>query len=411
MPYNDQIIPTDRQNTAKTTFSNKDIERRPSMRGLYDPEEQKRQERRTYEQLNALQDGDAMSLDDVLTQAKRTLATTGEFSRLNSPFYYPMERSTDSTTTAYGVDREGKATPTASRPISILKPGPARFRQDTPDSAEQHAPAPDYTYRDVAESTAGALGMIPGPIGVAGRLASSGMGVYDIATEGVTGGNVAQAAFSLVDAVPALRALRARKNFTRNPLPREGAVYPQYGPQRAPGGSTALQRAKEQDSMQSLRDTPQTGQVDLTSALDDLGEAPLPQQSINRARAGERFGKTYRSESTADPMDQLTESLFGPNAPASVSQNSARKAVLGENMGRFDQPGTGKTRILRPEQSLDLVQEYTDELYPGLKVKSINSNVMPSHRSGESDKMKALIDAIRQQGHINTDMSLRKAPR
>lgn len=174
-------IPTNRQNTSKTKFTDADLVRRPSLEGLYDAAEQARLEKENFER-NSRADEGRQSLDDLLEAARSTLANTAQSAgRLNL------------------AEQSAKGQ------------GPA--------SAEAMAPRPTTTYRDVADQTLGALSFLPGPVGAGARMGSGALGAYDMATEGPDLGNIAQVGFGLMEAVPAIRALAKAPAGPKLPMP------------------------------------------------------------------------------------------------------------------------------------------------------------------------------------------------
>lgn len=76
-------------------------------------------------------------------------------------------------------------------------------------------------YRDIADAVAGGASFVPGPIGVAGRAVTSGLGAYDMAHEGPSISNVMQTGASLFDLIPALKALRGMELPYQMGTPRE----------------------------------------------------------------------------------------------------------------------------------------------------------------------------------------------
>ena len=316
-------------------FKNESIDQRPSMASLYE---------------------DEPTTEELLAQAQGTLDSTAANARLVSG--------------AGEIGRRGITSGT--------------------QSSEMHAPEPEYGYGDLARDTVvGAsipASFVPGPVGmVAGAIQG---------LDALAGGNPIGAGLA---AIPAMRALKGAKGAaSMGPIRKTGAEI---------GAKVSYPRAQA-TSMQIAGDLPvsQTppipsapmpyrpasitaladdsvgatgsGSIDLTSALDDLGEAPLSPETVARARAAERFGRNFRSESTAAApvtagpkvrafsegeeqgiqnlgqliddvhgpdavlgpggrymappdagLNRVIQATFGEKAPASVSRTTARRAV------------------------------------------------------------------------------------
>ena len=280
-------------------FQNESIDQRPSMASLYE---------------------DEPTTEELLAQARGTLDSTADNARLVA-----------------GAGEIGRRGITSG-----------------PQSAEMHAPEPEYGYGDVArDAVVGAsipASFLPGPIGMA---AGAIQGI-----DALAGGNPLGAGLA---ALPAMRALRGAKGAATSmgPIAKTGAEigakvsYPRAqatamqmaGDLPAPatpplpsyklGPEKSLEDILGSPSIASLRDDiaegSGSGSVDLTDALNGLGEAPLSSEEIALARAAQRFGRNFRSESTAEPAEEgigrLLTGSFGENVPASASRQTARAAV------------------------------------------------------------------------------------
>ena len=312
-------------------FQNESIDQRPSMASLYE---------------------DEPTTAELLAQAQGTLDSTADTARQVAGAGEISRRS--------------------------ITPGP--------QSTEMHAPEPEYGYGDVARDTVvGAsipASFLPGPIGLA---AGAIQGI-----DALAGGNPLGAGLA---ALPAIRALRGAKGMAPTGAGAKGPFSPfpraaqdvsvpsrtyQLGPEKS------LEDILGSPSIASLRDDiadgAQGGSVDLSDALNSLGETPLPPADVVRARAAERFGRSFRSESTAEPviaqagpkvrafsegeirgsdnlgqhldevygpdavlgpggrymspeeaerLKQVASSLLGANPPASALRSTARQAVEG----------------------------------------------------------------------------------
>lgn len=307
-------IPTNLQNRSKTRFDNDnlsqrqklsvDVQRpRPSLEALYENEP---------------------SVEELLAQAQGTLDETA---------------------------------PNAN----VLRGTELQMHNPADDAAarEQARTAEKGSYRGVARDTARAaqltgLGLSPFTGGASMAALSVPASVYLAADEGLEAGQdfaegnyadaAGNAAMAALDAsgtglsklfrrssAAARTGAGAQGPFSAYPRPKprqlggsgqkllaesnvlEGEVLPPLVPRQIgpgarpmpPAPDTSFVRGVPAEYPQSIRaladDTAQglnSGQVDLTDAINGLGEPSLPPQEIARARAAERFGRSFRSERT-----------------------------------------------------------------------------------------------------------------
>lgn len=324
-------LPTQYQRTSgKLNFTNADLEK-PSMAALggYDPKAQAASEQANYDNhpLNGL------DLKD-----------------------WPMEDATE----------------TLNDPNFLGRKFDAINAHDSADANAEAAQthAKHEQYRALADTGFGVAGMMPGPIGIAGRLGSGVLGAYDMSQEGPNLGNAMQVGMSAIDVLPALRALKGMQAESRigrtniglhgpENAPMQGASrgpvpYKFNGQAAAPAEAESVQAMREPqkllmannpldgeivpqkqltagarpmpaspdpsyvkavqgeypESMQSLRG----GEADLTGELNSIGigTSHLTDEAIAQARAKERFGRNFQSESSGMPH-------WGPQADARLA--------------------------------------------------------------------------------------------
>jgi hypothetical protein len=259
-------IPTHLQNRSKTRFDNEnlsqrqklgvDVQRPPSMEALYE---------------------DEPSVEELLAQAQGTLDSTAPTANIIRGAGLNVSNPADDVAAA----EQGRTERTATR-----------------------------EYRNAALSPLMATSFVPGPIGAVSQGALGAAGMMDAADDDLSGGErVAGAALGALSAVPAMRALRGAK--TPGPVrPEPGMHWTARQPAETPYKIAG--ELPSSPSMQALRQNsaPEAdliGEIDLSDAINSLsGPTPLA-PGVARARAAERFGRNYRSESTAELPPVLDE--------------------------------------------------------------------------------------------------------
>jgi hypothetical protein len=273
-------IPTNRQNTGgKTTYTNADL-RRPSMQGVYDAALQAQMEQETYERLNA--QPDEPSVDELLRQSRETL------SEVPSSYRQLQNRTGDE-----GAAREQVRLEAESSPITAV--------------------------RNAARIPLAAASFVPGPIGIGAGGALALEGLYSAATEGfdplstplnlAAGLPLARGARGMLKAAPASRMYGPMRKpgsmATSNaPIPNVEHYWDALDLGVDPAKAAKIAAGRDKASLSALKSLQEGGNrarsapsVDLTDELEGLVD-PLAKQ---RGRAAERFGKTYRSETSNPP--------------------------------------------------------------------------------------------------------------
>jgi hypothetical protein len=333
-------LPTNRQQSGKKTYTNDDlvarkplsidIQQSPAMRALYED--------------------DGVDVDALLAEANKTLAVPPPSS------YFDMLR---------GDAARADAPAAAAQRRAEFRAGPVG------GSIHALTDNPAVTAATVAGS------FVPHPLAQGASKAllalQSAAGVLDPET------SLPEKALWAGGAALGLRSSPAAVAGPKRPVPgmhwtaRKPAesLYRVAGelPENIAGSADDItELVAGSPSMQALRQTgaPEAGligETDLTGAINALSEAPLSPQDIARARAAERFGKTYRSERTmpqsryvgeqeglmdGDPSFGMFEHEISPGKfSTGASLDDLNRKGIALPAGEYDEAG----RLVAPPQA------------------------------------------------------------
>lgn len=335
--------------------------------------------------------------NDLTPEHKLKLTVEKSPSLLALENAYANEPSTESL--VHGAqDTLERTRPTANRlyAAGLSKNNPADDAAAGEESRTRNA-----EYRDIADAVLGGAAMVPGPVGVAGRLGSSALGAYDMTQEGPNLGNVLQTSMSAYDLVPALRALKGEHPMSGvSPrvtgqgseipyrLPSDHLPPPEGAPYRIGGPN---QKFLPPLNVQEGEIIPHDAPRQLTAGARPMPQSSLPDSSYVRGEPGQYARSTQRLSpeqsngdllehvsqgATPDSMRALQDDQFGTDLTDEMNAIANDKNVY-DDAGRMvapPQPEVDPSYVAHVQSSRN---KYSDPKMDRLLKSMFGDNVPP----------------------------------